>query len=195
MPFCPSCLVNLFAPCLVRENTSTCSHSLSRIKCVNNAVFCFLSTGQTHCLTEGAAVFLGVTDISTGSFIIPFASWRISAENVAENIKFCRTGGKRFKILRMSWIKPMSSILSASSSTSTSSSSNLTALWLYKSSKRPGVATRTSTPRRNFIIWGLIFTPPKTTVERIGKFFPYVTTLSATWAASSLVGVITKART
>ncbi|SMG65228.1 hypothetical protein BMETH_317_2 [methanotrophic bacterial endosymbiont of Bathymodiolus sp.] len=34
------------------------------------------------------------------------------------------------------------------------------------------MATKISTPLRRRIICGLIFTPPKTTVERKGKYLP-----------------------
>ena len=41
----------------------------------------------------------------------------MSSENVAENSRFWRRGGSRARILRMSRMKPMSSIRSASSRT------------------------------------------------------------------------------
>ena len=94
----------------------------------------------------------------------------------------------------MSWINPMSSIRSASSSTKTSISSNRMAFWPCKSRRRPGVATNTSTPPRNFCIWGLIFTPPNTTSLFSGKYFEYCVTLSWICAASSRVGVTMRAR-
>ena len=45
--------------------------------------------------------------------------------------------------------KPMSSMRSASSSTRISTWERSQSRWLHRSSRRPGVATRTSTPRRS----------------------------------------------
>jgi hypothetical protein len=41
---------------------------------------------------------------------------------------------------------------------------------MFKIQQAPGVATRTSTPLRSFIICGLMLTPPKTTSERIFRY-------------------------
>ena len=160
------------APCLVRENTNTCCQSFCLMSWIKSADFWLLSTGQTHCFTVVAAALRGVTEISTGSLTRPLASSRISSEKVAENIRFWRCLGKMAKILRISRIKPMSSMRSASSNTKISSWLNFTAFWLYRSINRPGVATNTSTPWRNFAICGLIGTPPNITAERSGKFLP-----------------------
>lgn len=51
----------------------------------------------------------------------------ISSEKVAENSRFCRRAGSLASTRRMSWIKPISSIRSASSSTRISTLSRLTA--------------------------------------------------------------------
>ncbi len=85
--------------------------------------------------------------------------------------------------------KAISSIRSASSSTRISTLSSFRAFWCSRSSRRPGVATRMSTPPRSFIICGLMLTPPKTTIERILRYWLYSCTFSPTCAASSRVGV------
>ena len=162
--------MSLLAPCLVRLNTNTCFHSLWVIRWHNNSAFCFLSTGQIQWSTVSTVVFGELTDTSIGSLTSPLASLRMSSEKVAENNRFCRCLGSTRKIFLISWIKPISSIRSASSRINTSRLSNFTAFWLYRSSSRPGVATSTSTPWRSRCICGLIFTPPKTTLDRIGKF-------------------------
>jgi hypothetical protein len=56
--------------------------------------------------------------------------------------------GGNSETLRMSWMKPMSSIRSASSSTRISMPADRSSVrcWTWSSS-RPGVATRISTPR------------------------------------------------
>ncbi len=60
----------------------------------------------------------------------------------------------------------MSSMRSASSSTTYSTwfrTAFLASMW---SSRRPGVATRTSTPFLSSSVWGFMSMPPKTTVLR-----------------------------
>ena len=59
----------------------------------------------------------------------------------------------------------MSSIRSASSSTNTSSRSRRMWRWPIRSSRRPGVATRMSTPRARAWTCGVCPTPPKTTAR------------------------------
>ncbi|EXF44400.1 hypothetical protein BAY1663_03161 [Pseudomonas sp. BAY1663] len=51
---------------------------------------------------------------------------------------------------------------SASSSTSACNWAKPTAFCRYRSSSRPGVATKTSMPLRSAIICGLMLTPPYT---------------------------------
>ncbi|CSD66865.1 Uncharacterised protein [Vibrio cholerae] len=48
----------------------------------------------------------------------------------------------------------------------------MTAFWLYRSIKRPGVATKISAPLHIRCICGLIFTPPNTTALLSGRWRP-----------------------
>jgi hypothetical protein len=57
-------------------------------------------------------------------------------------------------------MKPMSSMRSASSRTRICTLPRFTAFCPTRSSSRPGVATRISTPRFSSSICGLMFTPP-----------------------------------
>ena len=57
---------------------------------------------------------------------------------VAEKNRVCRSVGSLATILRMSWMKPMSSMRSASSRTRTSTSLRRSALLRTRSSRRPG---------------------------------------------------------
>ena len=68
----------------------------------------------------------------------------------------------------MSRMKPMSSMRSASSSTRISSWLKFRLPWPTWSSRRPGVATRISTPARRALVCGLMLTPPKMVAERSG---------------------------
>ena len=97
-------------------------------------------------------------------------------------------------ILFKSLAKPMSNIRSASSKISTSTLLKETAFWSCKSNNLPGVATKISTPLLKVAIWGLAFTPPKTTADFMSTYLLYSLTLSCTCAANSLVGVKTNAR-
>ena len=70
--------------------------------------------------------------------------------------------GARAMILRMSWMKPMSSMRSASSRTKISIADEAAhSRWPMRSSRRPGVATSMSTPRRSAWTCGCWPTPPK----------------------------------
>ena len=88
----------------------------------------------------------------------------ISRGIVAEKNSVWRLRGSLVTILRMSWMKPMSSMRSASSSTNTSTRSSVTARCCMRSSRRPGVATSTSTPWASVRIWRPIGTPPMASV-------------------------------
>ena len=75
---------------------------------------------------------------ATGSRRIVSASLAISRGMVAENSSVCRCAGSVAMMRRTSWMKPMSSMRSASSSTKTSSRSSWTVPWPIRSSSRPG---------------------------------------------------------
>src|ERR1700722_2883724 len=91
---------------------------------------------------------------------------------VAENISVCRSLGSLATILRMSWIKPMSSMRSASSSTKNSTSPRRSALLCTRSSSRPGVATMMSTPLSSERTCPPIDTPPMASVDRRCRWRP-----------------------
>ena len=59
----------------------------------------------------------GVTSTFSGSVSIELAKVSISGGIVAEKKSVCRFAGRSFSMRLMSWIKPMSSIRSASSKT------------------------------------------------------------------------------
>ena len=65
---------------------------------------------------------------------------------VAEKNRFWRLAGSMPMSLRMAWMKPRSSIWSTSSRTKISTLARLTARRSIRSTSRPGVATRMSTP-------------------------------------------------
>ena len=92
----------LLAPCLVLLNTRTFCHSPLLIKWVKSAVLLDLSTGQIQCFIASTVEFLGVTEISAGSWTRPFASLRMSSEKVAENINVWRFFGNNLIILLIS---------------------------------------------------------------------------------------------
>ena len=78
------------------------------------------STGWTTWLTSSVAVLRGVTSTLAGLSSNEAASRRTSSENVAENRRLWRFAGTRSSTRRMSRMKPMSSMRSASSRTRTS---------------------------------------------------------------------------
>ena len=129
-----------------------------------------------------------------GSCRIWLASSRMSSLKVAENSRFCLSLGRRSRILRMSMIKPMSSIRSASSRTSVWTWERSTKPCCCKSSKRPGVAMMMSTPRCMRCICGFMLTPPYTTMVLSLRCLPNWRKDSSICAASSRVGASINAR-
>ena len=75
---------------------------------------------MTRCVDALGVDATGVTATRAGSRSICAARSAISRGMVAENSSVCRSFGSFATIVRMSWMKPMSSMRSASSSTSTS---------------------------------------------------------------------------
>ncbi len=114
---------------------------------------------------------------------------------VAENSSVWRGVPSRRSIFRKAWMKPMSSIWSASSSTRYCAVFSITARRSVRSSRRPGVATRMSVPRARCLIWELIDCPPTTEETQIFVPFTYSRRLSAIWFTSSRVGARMRART
>ncbi len=151
---------SLSAICLVRTNTNTRCQLPRPIMWESSSRRRSRSTWMMRWVTCSAAVLLGSTSIRVGSFSRSSASALMSSEKVAEKSRVCRSAGSAFMMRRMSWIKPISSMRSASSSTSTSSSFRVRAPWVSRSSKRPGVATRMSMPSLMASRLGLMLTPP-----------------------------------
>ena len=131
-----------------------------------------LSTRMARWSISSTVVADGVTATVTGSISIWSARRAISGGMVAEKNSVCRSFGTSATIFRMSRMKPMSSMRSASSRTSTSTLSKRTARLLWRSSRRPGVATRTSTPLASARICLPIGTPPMASVVVTRRWRP-----------------------
>ena len=112
------------------------------------------------CVTSSAAALRAATCTSAGSRSSVLIRLRISSGKVAENSRFCRCTGRSAMMRLMSGRNPMSSMRSASSSTRIETWLNMTVLFCTWSSRRPGVATRTSTPLRSCSICAFMSTPP-----------------------------------
>ena len=125
---------------------------------------CLSRVGQkiTLCAMRSAVADTGATATSTGFVSSAAASLAIAGGMVAEKKRLWRFLGSMPTMRWMSRMKPRSSIRSASSSTNTPTSSSVSARWLMRSSRRPGVATTMSTPRAQARIWRPIGTPPNT---------------------------------
>ena len=167
MPSLPSCSARRLAPCLVLVKTSTCVQRREPIRYDSSARLRVLGTRWALCATSSDAVLRGATSTSAGLSSRPCASERISGEKVAENSRFWRLAGSLAMTRRISWMKPMSSMRSASSSTKISTPDRSTVPCCTWSSSRPGVATRMSTGWRSAWICGLMLTPPKISTERM----------------------------
>ena len=100
----------------------------------------------------------------TGSRTMVWASSSIFGAMVAEKNRVWRSAGIWDSTRLMSGMKPMSSIRSTSSRMKTSTSSRWMNPCCIRSSSRPGVATRISTPRFRALTWWNWLTPPKITV-------------------------------
>ena len=113
---------------------------------------------------------------------------RISGGMVAVKNRVWRVNGTSLQMRSMSGMKPMSSMRSASSMTRSStplSRSRPRSKW---SSRRPGVAISTSTPRVSLVSWSSNETPPMISATLSLLLAPYLAKLSSTCAASSRVG-------
>ena len=114
--------------------------------------------------------------------------------SVAENSRHCRFGGVASRMRVTAGMKPRSAMWSASSSTAISTESRRTARRSIRSMRRPGVATRTCTPRRSCSICRPIDVPPTTTPMRRRSASAAGVSASATCCASSRVGTSTSPR-
>ncbi len=172
MPFLVRNSATLLAPNLVRVNTSTWLHWCSLMMCASSAFFLPRPTGWTTCVMRCTVVLRGVTWMLCGLRSRPLASSRISSLKVAENSRLCFWAGSSASTFFTSWMKPMSSMRSASSSTRICTVDRSSMPCCCRSSRRPGVATRMSMPRLRRSICGFMPTPPKITVEPSCRYLP-----------------------
>ena len=107
----------------MRVNTSTWCQSPLRIRCASSSFLRSRGTGCTFCAMLSAVWLRRATSISTGLFSSLSASALISSLKVAENSRLCFFAGTIASTFLMSWMKPMSSMRSASSSTKISTCS------------------------------------------------------------------------
>ena len=158
------CSTRRLAPCFMRVKTSTWCQSLSLTRWTSRSFFISRPTGCTFCAISSAVWLRRATSISTGAFSSRSAIALISSLKVAEKSRLCFFCGSTASTFLMSWMKPMSSMRSASSRTKISTCERSSVRWPWWSSSRPGVATRMSTPRRSLSICGCMPTPPNITM-------------------------------
>ncbi len=91
-------------------------------------------------------------------------------------------------------MKPMSSMRSASSTTMICTPVSRSLPRSKWSSRRPGVAISTSTPRSSLRSWSAKETPPIKRAQSSLRPLAYFSNEAATWSASSRVGAITSER-
>ena len=165
-------LATLSAPCLVRVKTrALLTFSCCRISSSRSVLF-FRSTRQTSWRITSTGVEMGAAATFTGSWSSVSTRSKISGGRVAEKNMVCFFSGRSLMTLRTSWIKPISSIRSASSRTKISTCDRSRSPCPAKSNRRPGVAVRISTPRLSFSTWGAWPTPPKMTASVRGRCLP-----------------------
>ena len=148
----------------------------------------------TPCLISAAVVPCGATSTCTGSFMMPRASCSISSGMVAENSAVWRSRCVALAMRFTSWMKPMSSMRSASSSTSQRVSERLISPSRTRSVSRPGVATRMSTPGAILRTWLERDTPPSTRAVATCSPLARMRIVSSICTASSRVGARISAR-
>src|SRR6185369_9934962 len=165
MPFLQRNSATLLAPNLVRVNTSTWLQLCSWMMWASSCFFLARLTGCVIWVMLCTVVLRGVTWILCGLRSSRSARSRISSLKVAENSRLCLSLGTSARIFFTSGRNPMSSMRSASSSTRICTVSRCRNPWPMRSSRRPGVATRMSTPPLSLAICGFMPTPPNTTVE------------------------------
>src|SRR5690554_3745909 len=128
--------------------------------CTIKSALSLLSTNIRRCSIASSVGVSGATSTVTGLRNIVLASSTMLEGKVAENSRFCRFLGSCLMILRMSLIKPISSMRSASSRMKNSMVVRSINPRLSRSRKRPGVATMMSTPFFRSRICGFSLTPP-----------------------------------
>ena len=133
--------------------------------------------------------------ISTGSVVYPRASSRSGVGNVAENSSVWRYSLQASRIFFTSSMKPISSILSASSRMANSVQGNCRKRWFSRSRTRPGVPTTTWAPAWRARTCGPICSPPTIKVVLMPLAAPSSLSTSCTCSASSRVGDSTSPRT
>ena len=139
---------SLSAPYLVRVNTRQGVSTLPVLNSsIKSSVLLALSVKYTDCSVSSTVLDTGVTATEAGFTSSDFASLSISGGIVAVKNIVCFFCGSSAITFLTSWIKPMSSMRSASSSTKNSTPERSTCRCDCRSSSRPGVATSTSTPR------------------------------------------------
>ena len=147
----------------------------------------------------GCGLVLSANATSVGRWRCVDLNASSAGEFVADSNQVCGLVLSAVITCMNSSAKLPSSKRSASSTIRWVTPSSCTAFFAIKSSKRPGVATKISTPPRRRSICGLIDTPPKTAAvlgaracwARMALTKPCMT--AATWAANSRVGTNTNA--
>ena len=161
MLFLRRCRTTLSAPYFVRVKTSAVSTS-GRFKIsTSKSRFAPWLTNSMRWSTVSAALLTRATSTRTGSVRMVLDSFTMLSGMVALKNKLCRFSGSMAMTRRMSWMNPMSSMVSASSKTKNSIHSSDKSPWLHRSSSRPGVATKTSAPFRSWFTCRCWLTPPK----------------------------------
>ena len=156
----------------MRVKTSTWCQLPDLIRCDSSAFLFSRPTGCTFCAMFSAVALRRATSISAGWFSSRSARVLISSLKVAENSRLCFFAGTIASTFLMSWMKPMSSMRSASSSTKICTWLRSSVPCWWWSSRRPGVATRMSTPRRSALICGCMPTPPNITMLVSFRYLP-----------------------
>ncbi len=194
MPSLPRFCTTRSAPCLVRAKTITRRTSGAVTSAASRARLAAVSTTSRRCSTRSTVVACGATSTRTGSLRKPWARLATSAGMVAENSADCRRGCSAATIFRTGWMKPMSSMRSASSSTTQRVWSSRIERSSIRSVSRPGVATTTSTPRAIARTWALRDMPPR--ISSVVSRAPPAKLRNAVsiCTASSRVGARTSAR-
>ena len=105
---------------------------------------------------------------------------RISGPMVAEKNSVCRVRGSSATMRSTSGMNPMSSMRSASSITRILASVSRIEPRSNMSSRRPGVAISTSTPRISASFWSDMLSPPMISACVSFRYLPYWTKFSAT---------------